>query len=291
VVVVFYNMQREAARTLHSLSTAYQRGIAEHEYEVLAIDSGSSEPLDRRWVESQQNNFRYLFVESEWPTPCRAMNTGIEQARAKRVACSIDGARILSPGILAAMLQAERLFPNPFVYTLGMHLGHKRQNVALAEGYNQEVEDRLIATVDWQADGYRLFDISVLAYSSICGFFGTLKESNLFAAPKVKLRELGGFDERFRIAGGGLVNLDLFNRLAEADDLEPVMLLGEATFHQFHGGVSTNVPPGELRLQEYKDEYRAIRGKEYATAAPTPYYFGRVPHNTKRILFVPEEEP
>ena len=42
VVVVFYNMRREAARTLHSLSRSYQRHVQDLDYEVLVIDNGSA---------------------------------------------------------------------------------------------------------------------------------------------------------------------------------------------------------------------------------------------------------
>ena len=41
VVVVFHNMRREAERTLHSLSRAYQRGVDDLDYEVIVIDNGS----------------------------------------------------------------------------------------------------------------------------------------------------------------------------------------------------------------------------------------------------------
>ena len=43
VVVVFYNMRREADRTLHSLSRAYQQGIDDLDYEVIV----GRERLDR----------------------------------------------------------------------------------------------------------------------------------------------------------------------------------------------------------------------------------------------------
>ena len=80
IVVAFFNMQREAIRTLYSLTTKYQLSINESDYEVIVLDSNSSEPLDPKWIESIQDNFTYRYVESEWPTPCRAMNVGIEMA-------------------------------------------------------------------------------------------------------------------------------------------------------------------------------------------------------------------
>ena len=38
VVVVFYNMKREAARTLHTMSRAYQQGIDDITYDVFRTD-------------------------------------------------------------------------------------------------------------------------------------------------------------------------------------------------------------------------------------------------------------
>ena len=62
VVVVFYNMRREAERTLRSLSRAYQEGLDDVSYEVLVVENGSSddERLGADFVESFGPEFRYL---------------------------------------------------------------------------------------------------------------------------------------------------------------------------------------------------------------------------------------
>ena len=91
VIIAFFNMQREAKRTLFSLTTDYQTGITSNDYEVIVVDSGSSEPLDKEWVSSIQENFHYKYIKSKWPTPCEAMNIGINMAKAKTVVCIIDG--------------------------------------------------------------------------------------------------------------------------------------------------------------------------------------------------------
>src|SRR5262249_1257950 len=54
VVVVFYNMRREAARTLHSLSRTYQQDIGDLDYEVIAVENGSApdQRLDEDFVRS-----------------------------------------------------------------------------------------------------------------------------------------------------------------------------------------------------------------------------------------------
>lgn len=46
IVVVFYNMRREARRTLYSMSAEYQKDVGETDYEVIAIDNNSEYPLD-----------------------------------------------------------------------------------------------------------------------------------------------------------------------------------------------------------------------------------------------------
>ena len=86
--------------------------------------------------------------------------------------------------------------------------------------------------------------------------------------------ELGGYDERFVTPGGGLVNQDAYRRACALPDCQLVVLLGEGTFHQVHGGVATNAerPPLELFAQEY----RAIRGGDYARPGNTAWYFGQV---------------
>ncbi len=60
VIVVFHNMRREAPRTLYSMSSHYQRGAAIREWEVIAIDHGSDDPLDEQEVRALGPRFSYL---------------------------------------------------------------------------------------------------------------------------------------------------------------------------------------------------------------------------------------
>lgn len=291
IVVIFYNMRREAVRTLYSLTTRYQRNIEESDYEVIVMDSNSSEPLDREWVEGLQDNFSYRYIEADAPTPCKALNQGARMAQADTVVSHIDGARILSPGVLHYMLGAKKAFDHPFTYTIGMHLGHKRQGISVSEGYNQIVEDELLETVPWQEDGYRLFDVACLAGSSKEGYLYPVYESNCFAIEKTFLTEIGGFDEAFTTLGGGLVNLDMFRKLMQHPATTPVMLIGEGSFHQFHGGVSTNVPAEKNPWAEYDKEYERLRGTrfEFIGYPEQPVFLGRLERNSRRFFYSERE--
>ena len=285
IVVAFYNMRREAVRTLFSLTTAYQQHINKDDYEVIVLDSNSSEPLQQEWVESLQSNFIYRYISTSQPTPCKAMNTGISIARAEHIVCMIDGARILSPGILSNMMRINGFAPNAFIQTISMHIGSELQNISVTKGYNQKVEDRLIATIDWELNGYHLFDISSLAASSKRGYLHPLSESNCFSAPKKKLLEINGFDENFQMPGGGLVNLDVMNRINEDLSIEPYVLLGEASFHQFHGGVATNVPLDEHPSEIFREEYMTLRRKPFLPNKRQPTFYGRLNgHSMKCII-------
>src|SRR5437867_3979840 len=132
-------------------------------------------------------------------------------------------------------------------------------------GYTKQVEDELLASIGWPEDGYRLFTIAALAASSELGWFVPVAESNCFFVRAETFDRIGGFDERFDLPGGGLANLDVYSRLCDLENAEPVVLLGEGTFHQLHGGVMTNVSQERNRAQwiELERQYRSIRNKPY----------------------------
>jgi glycosyltransferase involved in cell wall biosynthesis len=284
VVVVVHDMRREAPRTLFSLSPGYQRDVTAEQYEVIVIDNGSTSPLGAGEVERMAPNFRYHRHETSSSSPVKAVNLGVELARGDGVAICVDGARILSPGVIHDMLAAFRAFENPFIYTLGWHLGEEVQNISIATGYDQIAEDRLLESVDWRANGYALFSISSLALSCREGWFSTVAESNCFALRKSEFVRLGGFDDAFQEPGGGLVNLDFFSLACGALELTPVLLLGEGTFHQFHGGVATNVEMTNHPWEKFHEEYVRVRGKPYAPPQFSPHYFGRLSPEARRFL-------
>jgi hypothetical protein len=272
IIVAFHDMVREAPRTLYTLSARYQRGVSESEYEVIAIDIGSERPLDAALVEGMGTNFRLVRTASD-SSPAAAINRCARQSRGEIVCVCIDGARMLSPGIVRLMCDAIGLSHDPVIATLSFHLGPKLQNISMEEGYCQAVEDRLLESVDWRSDGYGLFGASSLAASSACGWFAPLGESNCLAVRRALFDRLGGLDERFRAPGGGFVNLDYYRRAVDAADAL-VILLGEGTFHQFHGGVATNIPLAQWARLGFAAEYRTLRGTDYMPPARSPILVG-----------------
>ncbi|OGR01917.1 MAG: hypothetical protein A2511_02335 [Deltaproteobacteria bacterium RIFOXYD12_FULL_50_9] len=285
VITVFHDMAREAPRTLYSLSREYQLQAVGLKYRVIAIDHGSSTPLAH--LPYRGLDLEYRRIETQAVSPVMAVNQAVESVSSEFVMINIDGARILSPGVLMYAYQACEAFRNPFVYTLGWHLGPDIQNISMTMGYSQHQEDLLLAELDWEHNGYRLFEKSSLAGSSAGGFLKPIAESNCFLIRTSTWVELGGFHPDFQTPGGGLANLDFFKRVCEQTDITPVCLLGEGTFHQIHGGVATNVPREKHPMPGFQEEYKSIHGQPWQKKQDLePVYFGRLHKVARRFISI-----
>ena len=274
IIVVVFNMPREAPRTLFTLTADYQN-IAPDLYEVLVVDNGSTPPLGRDTVHSISEHFEYIYLEPGHTSPAHALNEGARTARGRVLGFMIDGARMLSPGVLQYALRAVRAYRHLVLGTLGFHLGPSPQQVSVKEGYDQEQEDRLLESIDWRRNGYQLFQIASFAGSSKHGWFAPLAESNCVFVTRDTFEALGGFEEAFDGPGGGLVNLDFYRRACDLPETELVILLGEGNFHQYHDGATTRHDGpswGELAAQ-----YRRIRGQDYRKLKVRCDYFGHIP--------------
>lgn len=276
LVVAIYNMRREAARTLYTLSTPYQRHIAATEYEVIVVENGSSKPLGAAEVSRHGGNFHYLDMAGKArPSPVHAVNLAARSATGDAVGIIMDGARMATPGLLAMARDALKLGPRTIACTLAWHLGAEHQSISCAKGYNQSVEDTLLDSFDWRGNGYRLFDHAAWAFSNPKGHFGIMAESCALFMARDLFRELGGYDEAFAMPGGGYATLDFFRRCCALPDARIVLLAGEGTFHQYHGGATTGAAAPEYGPQA-AEEYRRIRGEPFTPPDMKPLFFGEL---------------
>jgi cephalosporin hydroxylase len=280
VVVVFFNMRREAERTLRSLARDYQQNLEDVRYEVLAVENGSTpdQKLGRAFVESFGPEFRYIDLgDDAQPSPVPALNRGILEGRGNAFALMIDGAHVLTPGVLTYGLTGLRTYAPAIVATQQWYTGPGQQGDAMSDGYDQAYEDRLFRRIGWPNSGYRLFEIGNFVGGR--DWLDGMWESNCIFVERRQLEQVGGFEERFSMAGGGFANLELYERLGSSPDVTVVSILGECSFHQLHGGVTTNQPDADVRrarVQGYREHFAELRGRHFRGPGKPIHYVGRI---------------
>ena len=280
VVVVLYNMRREAARTLQSLSRAYQEDVDDVDYEVIVVENGSShdEKLGDAYVRGFGPEFRYLDLGSEaTPSPAMALNQGIRAGRGRSFALMIDGAHVLTPGVLHFGLAGLRTYEPAIVATQQWYVGPGQQGDTMGNGYDEAYEDRLFEAIRWPSAGHRLFEIGHFVGDR--DWLDGLWESNCMFVPRALLEQVGCFDESFQIAGGGYANLELYERLGTTPGVTVCTIMGEGSFHQVHGGTTTNqTDPEERRARVfgYGQEFAQLRGRPFKGPGKPIHYIGRI---------------
>jgi cephalosporin hydroxylase len=278
VIVVFYNMKREAQRTLHSLSRAYQRGMEDLDYEVIVLENGSApeQVLGEDFVRSFGPEFRYVDLGADaTPSPVDALNRGLMLAAGNAIAFMIDGAHVLTPGVLRYGMAGLRTYEPAVAVTQQWYVGPGQQPDAMYDGYDQSFEDELFRHIEWPLDGYRLFDIG--HFIGERDWFDGLWESNCIFVPRKILEQFGAFDERYSMPGGGYANLEFYERVGAAPGVNVVSILGEGSFHQVHGGTTTNVVDAEERrstIVGYAEHFAELHGRSFRGSGKTLHYVG-----------------
>ena len=263
IVVAAYDMQREIPRTLLSMLPPSQKGVEEIDYEIIVIDNGSPEPIELPDFSSTGVQVRCLRLPSGQASssPVSCINEAVETSTTgKNILICIDGARMFSPYLVRRTVDVLMCHSFAFTFVGSRHLGREKQSVSVKNGYNQIVEDQLLSGVDWVKDLDRLWDISVWAGAHKPFDFLDQNESNALGFSRALWHEVGGYNLKFQRPGGGLCNLELFQRTVQREHGLNVMLLGEATFHQCHGGAAT---ANHGYFNDSLQEHEAATGTKY----------------------------
>ena len=201
------------------------------------------------------------FLEVRRLNSCRAINNAVDEyATGDALLICIDGARMFSPCLVRRTIDTLDTFPGAMTFVGSRHLGPKVQSKSAQEGYNQVEEDALLNSVNWMEDLDMLFSISVWAGAHARGSSLALNESNAFGMTRETWMRYGGYREEFTRPGGGLANLEIFSRYLKRPSCLNVLLWGEATFHQFHGGAATS---DVAYFRQSLDEYERVVGEPY----------------------------
>ena len=258
VVVVAHDMARELPRTLATLAPPLPADIEAgrlrgHRRRQRLAGADRRGGARRRCA----GRCECIRLDPAPPSPARAANVGHRGGRRAISSGSIvDGARMASPGLLATAGARGPARTSLCDHEPGVPPGHRfvtwrRSRPATTSA----AEDELLAASGWEHDGYQLFAHQHARRARRAGAgsdrWGRAARCSW---PRPLWDELGGLDERFDLPGGGLVNHDLYRRACALDGVQLVVLLGEGTFHQFHGGAATT------RRYTLGRDARAVRG-------------------------------
>lgn len=287
VILIAYDMAREIPRTLQGLARNYQLGARDLEYEVLLVDNGSPVPLAADSWAHIDVPVRLIRMQEISHSPAKAINVALREASGEIAALMIDGAHLLTPGVFKMALASFAAFDNPVVATRYFWMGPEEQNESIVRGYSKEVEDSLLQSINWPEDGYRLYEVGTPLRSGPenISWLNRMFESNCLFMARSLFNSIGGADERFSSPGGGLINSDIFKRAADTPGVMPVQLIGEGSFHQLHGGTTTNVSAAErnARVEQFRREYAEIRGHDNFMTEKSFHFMGHLPTQESKI--------
>lgn len=239
VIVIVYNMPRQAMNTLYSLSARYQKNVSLDDYEVIVVENKSTNILDKQKVLDLGDNFKYFLRNESGVSPVPAVNFGYEQAKGNIIGLIIDGARMVTPRVIEYALLAFRMSKEALVMVPGYHLGEQDQKFHIDTGHSEEKEIAKLQTLHWQENGYRLFQFSAWSSSNQRGYFQPMQECSCIFTSRTNFEAIGKADTRFDLPGGGSINLHIYRSLGMLPQSKLFVLPGEGSFHQFHGGITT----------------------------------------------------
>lgn len=273
IIVVCFRMPTQIRNTIISLSPDYQQGIDQDDYEVIVLENSSDQQLSTAEAEELPGNFRYVLRQESSQSPAAAINEGLQLSRGEFIGLMIDGAYLLTPGVLRYALLAWQSSSEAFVTVPTYHLGPGDQALTCLQGYDLSVQQGLLDSISWPQNGYRLFEIGSICGANPNGFFASILESNCYFSSRQAFDYIGGADESFQQPGGGSINLDMTLKLGSRPGSLFFSLGGEGVFHQYHGGITTSAGRGDY-VEKFNDELHANWDNHFHYFARNPIVLG-----------------
>jgi hypothetical protein len=280
IIIVVYNMPRQAMNTLSTLAVPFQKNVHIDDYEVIVIENRSAHTLNADDVHDLGNNFHYFLRDESSVSPVPAVNFGFGKARGELIGLIIDGARMVTPRVVEYALLAFQLTKHALVMVPGYHLGEQDQKFHLDSGHTEEKEIVKLQELHWQENGYRLFQYAAWSSSNQRGYLQPMQECSCVFASAKNFAAIGYADTRFDLPGGGSINLHIYRSLGLLPHSQLFVLPGEGSFHQFHGGVTTQqFRDNDARqhlLKKFDQQLDDIWGGQFKALTREPMMLGAV---------------
>jgi len=290
VIVIAWNMPVALSRTLVTLSPGYQQAIDVQDYEVIVVENDSDNILPNATVEALPKNFHYHLHHEVGVSPVAAMDFALERCRARYTCLILDGAQMLTPGVLYQALAILDREDDALVAVPGYHLGEEKQHQVDDPQGLLDWQEKMLQAEQWQENGYRLFRHACFSPGNKKGFLQPFMEASALFCQKRHFTEQHCADPRFDGPGGGALNLHILRRLGLYAASSIYVLPGEGTFHQYHGGVTTRSDDElDKRILDFKTQLQNIWDNAFFALRRQPVFYGPVgryaePHLAESLL-------
>ena len=290
VVLIGYKMSRQLLNTAYTLSTHYQRNVNASEYELIVVENESSDNVDEEALLALGDNIRFLRRQESSHTPVYAVNEAFSLCRGELWGLMIDGARMVSPGVLRKAIDCWSENRRALVAVPGYHLGKQEQYELEDPLAALQAERELLDACDWRKDGYQLFSISTFSGANRRGYLQPIMECNCVFSSAGNFERIGYADERFQLRGGGSINLHMYRSLGLLADSELYVLPGEGSFHQFHGGVTTfGYEDRVAEIERHRVQLHSFWPGGFHSLRRKPTLYGDIPEQARPFLEVSRE--
>ena len=286
IIVIAHNMRRQASNTVQSLSIQCQKNVSESDYEIIVVENESSNNLDEKQLKAYGGNIHYYSRKEPGKSPVHAINFALSVAKGSLIGLLIDGARMVTSRVVEYALMALRAKSNSLIAIPGYFIGPCEHHYADDYNYSEDQEIKLLESIQWQKNPYRLFNICTISAANPRGAFIPFLECNCFFTSMKNFKSIGGADEKFLLPGGGALNLHTYRKIALLPDCTHYFIAqGEGSFHQLHGGVTTSTKKDrDALLKEFSMQLNSTWGEKFRSLHREPILLGAIPSQAQRFL-------
>lgn len=288
IIIIAYDMNRQATNTIKSLSIKCQKNVSEEDYEIIVVENLSKNPINEEQIRSFGSNISYHPRVETSSSPVAAINYGLSHARGDTIGLLVDGARMTTPRVVELALKASRASKDSLISVPGYFIGPCEHQYAGEYNYTEEQEELLLKSIEWEENPYRLFNIATISAANPRGAFIPFLECNCFFTSKKNFSAIGGADTRFTYPGGGAINLHTYRKIAMLPEcLHYFILQGEGSFHQLHGGVTTSTrKKRDEMIKQFSLQLNGIWGEEnpFRSLHREPILLGPITSHSQRFL-------
>lgn len=286
VIVIGYDMPRQLFNTAYSLSAHHQWNVSSDDYEVIVVENKSPHCANGEKIAALGHNVRYYLRDEKGVSPTPAINFALSKVRGDFVGLLIDGARMVTPRVIEYALLVQNFYLDSVYAVPGYFLGPYEHQDAESLGFYEQDEIKLLETIRWKENGYRLFDISCMSAANAKGSLQPFLECNCFFTSLRNFQSIGGADERFVLKGGGSINGYLFKTLSMLPQTHYYFVApGEGSFHQQHGGVTTSSRADrDEDIKLFNEEIQRILGEPFRSFIREPIIIGSITSHAQRFF-------